>query len=140
MSDLPDGISLEDIIARRLAIRDELKALKRTYEAECAALKKEAELFDAWFLGYVTQTGQKNVSTRVGLAYRYAWTRLKTTDKQAWRGFAVEHLDMADIRPVKEAVNLYIEEYQSLPPGLKYDSGFKMGFRRDGEKEEVEEE
>lgn len=131
MSDQP---SVEDVVARMLEIRDQLKAEKEAYEAKAKKLKQMQERGESWLLQHMQDTGHDsfnldalgvNVHTRTNQRY-------SVSDWPALAGYIKDtgELDLLGHRVSSSSAKQFAEKHGGLPPGVTVNPVVSVNIRK----------
>ena len=117
------------LIAAYIRNRDVvLKDIQTRAEALIKPVLAEQDMIEEEVARRLLQRKAQNTKTEAGTAFFQQWTSIKTEDKSSWVRWVIggENWDYADIRPLKSK----IEEDNVVPPGLKFESGQAVHFRK----------
>lgn len=126
--------SIGDLIDKYIQYRQHVEAMDAAYKEKRAPYTEAMKTIENFVLAQINEMGGQSVSSAAkNTAFRSEWTSAKVDDRELFmdfvfdgrqEGFLTSHVS-------KEAV----EEYKSghdgqLPPGIKWDSGYQVTFRK----------
>ena len=123
-SGAPKQINVNGLIGLYLEIREAKEAAAQQHKDEIALFDQRLDKIANVLHGHMRDYNLKSLPTEAGTAYINTLNSASTTDGAAFRGFIIENRawDMVDWRPNKIAVAGFIEEHQTLPPGINWSS------------------
>lgn len=124
--------TVEDVIARYIALRDAKEALAERHKAEMAPYHAQMETIEAWLQAKLIEIGADNIKTESGTAYRSTVQATKVVD---WDTLLAYILDSGQhdflVRNVnKTAVLDHIQKYGAPPGGVEVTQIHKVNVRR----------
>lgn len=135
--------TLDRITAKYIALRDEKEAIEKRHKEELKPITEAMKLLEGAAQKLLDEQNQKSATFEgIGTAYKQQWTKTKVTDWEAALEWIREH-DRWEM--LTQAVNktAVIEEMTQrdpdtneitmIPcpvPGVEYDAGWKVNFRR----------
>ena len=121
-----------EIVRIYRALRDEKKKIKERHSAELKKVNDAMDLLDAAGLSWLKEKNAKSFATDHGTGSRKLVHSLTTPDKPAFKDWCIanERLDLVNFAPLKEAIDIYIEDTKLLPPGLDYSSMYKLEIKK----------
>ena len=120
----------------RVAQYVQLRALiKLEDDAHKERMKEKRDTLDVLnnlLLAHLDQVKADSVRTKAGTVYRTIKKSASTADFKAFWDFVVKHKlwDLVDRKPNVTAVSEYLDENQTLPPGVNLNSTFVVGVRK----------
>ena len=111
----------EELISAYIQLRDRRAQRKAAFEADDNPDKGFMDKIEAKLLARLNDAGLTSFSCRgVGTAYTKMKTSITAADKQVYLDFIKkqELWHLLEIRPMKTAVEEYLEQNQELPPGV----------------------
>jgi len=83
----------DEIIARGLAIRDEIAAIKERHKAELLDYENGLAAIENYLLGEMVKSKQLNIKTAKGTAFQSEQMRVSMEDRDALLQLAIEEAD-----------------------------------------------
>ena len=130
-------ITPTDLIAQYIKLRDKRDAITAEYKAQIAPYEAAMEALEnamtAKLLALGPDEGKRNISTNAGVAFRQKWTSVRVEDRDSWLDFVfnIDGKQFITTHVAKDAVTEWIDEHNgNLPPGIKYEAGYKTIIRR----------
>lgn len=113
-------------------LRDLIKAKEAEYKKELAPYKETLEQLNSVLLAHINGIGGNSVSTDNGTVYRTEKKSASLADAQAFMDFVVANqaFDLIDRKANVTAVEEFIKENNTPPPGVNFSSTFVVGVRR----------
>lgn len=129
---MADEISSVDLIDRYRKLRDKVKEIKERHAGELVLFNKAMEQLEAIALQQMQARGEKSIRTDEGTMYINTLTSFKLTDPVAFTEWAQQNnrLDMFERRVAKTVVEAYVDETNSLPPGVDRSALVSVNFRK----------
>lgn len=123
---------IDDVVRGYIQLRDQKAKLKAKYEQEVEGLDTKMAVLEGFMLQEVEATGVDSFKTAGGTAYRYSQNSATVADWDTTLNFirANEMWNLLERRVNKTVVEEYRQEHQQLPPGVNFNSIYKIGFRR----------
>ena len=108
---------------------------KERDEAHKESLKKVVAAMDrleAGLLEFLNDSGTNSVASDAGTAYRSVKTSASVEDKDAFWSFVIEtgQREALDVKANATFVKTYMEENESVPPGVKVSQITVVGVQR----------
>ena len=108
---------------------------KERDEAHKESLKKVVAAMDrleAGLLEFLNDSGTNSVASDAGTAYRSVKTSASVEDKDAFWSFVIEtgQREALDVKANATFVKTYMEENESVPPGVKVSQIQTVGVQR----------
>jgi hypothetical protein len=125
-------VTVDQVVARYIQIRDDLKTMDERHKAERAPLVETQNLLTEWIMKHLETTGSTAVKTNHGTCYQSTRYTASLADADAFMKFVTENqmFDLLDRRANSTAVRDYVEEHKSLPPGCNLSAIRTIGVRR----------
>jgi hypothetical protein len=113
-------ISVDDVIGKYIALRDERTDLRKKYEREDEVLIEQMNKIEAWLKAMQVKLGVTQFKGSNGIAYQQPRTRFTCVDWGVFHNWILEHrrLDMLEKRVGQGALKEFREETNTIPPGL----------------------
>lgn len=116
-------MKMSEAIKEYITLRDAKEARKKEHTAELRAKYNDRmEAIEVLFLRAFNKTGSSSVNAKgVGTAFLKDRVSDTVTDRTEFLGWVLEtgNLDFLESRVAKSAVDAWVEEHQTLPPGVK---------------------
>lgn len=124
--------TIEDVIARYVALRDKKAALKAELDKATEKIDEGMVRLERFMLDYLNKTGLNSVGTGDFCAYKASVTSVTTGDKAAFLDYVKENeaWGLLDVRPSKTAVVEFRTENDDLPPGINWREENVVRIRR----------
>lgn len=129
----PPEFDLEKRIGQYVTLRDKIKDIKDKHKAELEPFNQALELLGAALLGHLNATKQDSANARsAGTAYRTTQKSASIVDADAFRRHVIgtEDYGLLDLKANVTAVEAFLAEHETLPPGVKYTTRDVIGVRR----------
>lgn len=119
-------------VEQYIQLRDLIKKKDDEHKKEMAPFKETLEKLNSVLLGHLNGIGGQSVSTDYGTVYRTEKKSASLADAQAFMDFVVANqaFDLIDRKANVTAVEEFIKENNSPPPGVNFSSTFIVGVRR----------
>lgn len=132
MAEVASPPTLEDVVAKYVALRDRKAQLEAKCKADVAEINRALDKLEVYFLNRMNAQGLEALPTAAGTAYKSVRTSVKVADWDSFLEFVREgeHWTMLERRASKSAVEEYKEANQDLPPGLDAHSEVVVNVRR----------
>ena len=124
-------VKADRLIQAYLRLRQEVADIEGSIKDRVKEKKDLMGQIEAWFLKASNTTGVESFKTGSGTAYLSIVTSLKTEDKDLF----LEHVkntgnyELLDARPLKSAVQEYMEDHDVPPPGVNVSKIRKINVR-----------
>lgn len=125
-------MTIDQVIAAYIVLRDQRDALKKEQAAALAPLNEKLYKCQLWLQKQLQDTGQQSAKTVNGTAFLQTDTSVSVEDFDAVISFIKQHdlWAMLEKRVSKSVVTDYIESTQQVPPGVKVTSEITCHIRR----------
>lgn len=125
----------EKLIKRWRELDEQKEKLKALHAAEMKPIDDAMELMIKCLSVFMAQTGQKNVPTEYGTAYKSPWFSAKVSDPTAWWNWVFslsrEHaINFLTLNVSKDSIKKYLDHNSNPPPGITTDKGSNTTVRR----------
>lgn len=129
----PAAFTVDQVIAKYVAIRDQMKVISERHAAELKPYAESLDKIEAWLNAKLNEVGADSLKTSEGTAYRSTVQQFKLDDwdqffsyierSASWQ-FLVHSVN-------KTAVTEHMAEHQgALPPGVSMTQIHKVNVRR----------
>lgn len=125
-------MNVEKLIADYVTLRDHKAALKKQADEKLAKYTHVMEKIEQKLLAHFNETGSESARTKAGTAYRSERMSVRVEDPAAFRQFIESQAawDMLDARASKSGVETYIQEHDTLPPGVSVSRALVVRINR----------
>jgi hypothetical protein len=125
-------VTNDDIIARGLAIRDEISAIKKRHTAELLEYEQALEAIENYLLKVMQERGEKQIKTNAGTAFQSHQIRVSMADREALQKYTVLTGDWGfwTNHVAKEHVKEYRDAKGVNPPGVEVTTFVQCNIRK----------
>lgn len=112
-----------DLIAEYIALRERKKAAEEQYKAWCEQeFTRRMDRIETELMAFLNDAGSDSIKTGAGTAFKRIETSVTVADQKEFSRYVIssEAWDLIDFRANKTGVKAFLEENQSLPPGVNY--------------------
>lgn len=119
-------------VEQYIKLRDHIKSITEKHEAELAPFKDLLERMNAAMLQRLNDLGGDSLKTEKGTVYRTERKAASIADADAFMDFVVANnaWDLLDRKANKTAVEDFIKNHDTPPPGVNFTKTFVVGVRR----------
>jgi len=109
-----------EVMTAYVKLRDKRAALKKKWEELDEQLKADMERMEAWLLKKLNEAGTDTFKNDAGTAYISETVRAGCADWTLFWKWAADNqrVDMLEKRVASKAIQEYMEEHGTLPPGI----------------------
>lgn len=127
-------LTVDVLVDRYVKLRDRIKQAEDAHKERMKPAKDMLEQLNNQLLDAINKSGAESISTVFGTAYRNPRTSVSIEDGEQFRPYVIanELWDLVDWKANKTAVEDYLKEFESLPPGVKITTAYVAGVRRAG--------
>ncbi|MDY0282399.1 MAG: hypothetical protein RBR35_17770 [Salinivirgaceae bacterium] len=120
------------VIAKYVATRDELEKMKKAFDAQVADLKALQEKRELWLKGQLDALGVESLRSAHGTVFTATKTSATVADWQSFLEWVVtnDQFDFLEHRVNKTAVVQRLDEGDTLPPGTNFTTLKTVQVRR----------
>jgi hypothetical protein len=113
-------------------LRDKIGEIKNRQKNELKPYNETLAKLNGVLLAHLNSVNGNSISTDAGTVYRTEKKSASLADADAFMQFVVTNnaFDLLDRKANVTAVEDYINEHKSSPPGVNYSSTFVAGVRR----------
>lgn len=124
--------NIDELVSQYVRLRDKIKEVEDAHKAKLKDAKEHLEHLNNTLLERLNQLGGESVKTAHGTVYRTTRRSASITDGDTFRQFVInnEAFDLVDWRANANAVDDFIKEQQTPPPGVNFSTAFTVGVRR----------
>lgn len=132
-------MTVDDVVALYVRLRDEKSEIKRKAEEATAALDAKLDKLEAWVKIKADEQGVTSFKTKHGTAFLTTVDYASVEDWGAMVSFVKENdaFDMFEKRVSKTAVRGYIEANKAVPSGVTYGTRIEVNVRKPTKKAEA---
>ena len=125
-------VDINKRVAQYVSLRDKIKVIKEKHSEELAPYSEMLEQLNTVLLGHLNTVGIDNARTESGTVYKTEKKSAPIKDMAAFWAYVVEHedWDLVDKKANASAVEDFIAEHNSPPPGVNYNVMHVVGVRR----------
>lgn len=118
--------------AQYVKLRDKVKQITEKHKEELAPYNDLMARMRGEFVGFLHDTKQESAKTSSGTIYLTTKSTASLEDADAFMRHVIgtEAWDLLDRRANSSAVKAYIDENNTLPPGVKFSQVVDVGVRR----------
>ena len=122
----------EKYIGKLIRLKDKIKELDDKHDEELKPYKEMRDKLEKLILGYLQESNAKNISTDAGTASVLRRKSASLEDPQAFMDYVIENAawDLIDRKANANAVEDFIHNNASPPPGVKFSQALTLGLRR----------
>ncbi len=122
----------EKRIAQLIALKDKIKEIEARQKEELRIFKETQAKLEALILEHLQKVNCDNFSTPVGTAHKLTRKSASLEDPGAFMDYVVKNaaFDLLDRKANVSAVEAFIGEHNSAPPGVKFSQMLTLGVRR----------
>ena len=127
------NLSMEDLVAQYIKIREKQAQLKVEYEAKNAPYEDVKSKIEALILQRFEEQGVNSMKTKAGTAYVSVTARASLGDWDTYKAFLDRQdnpYDFLERRVSTAAVENYKTEPKDLPPGINWVEVRGVNFRK----------
>lgn len=127
---LPDNI--DELVAQYIKLRDKIKEADEAHKKKTELARTYLDKLNGKLLERLNEVGGDSVKTPHGTAYRTARRSATIADGDVFRKYVIDNqmFDLVDWRANAGAVDDFINDNGSQPPGVNYSVAYTVGVRR----------
>ena len=127
---LPDTI--DDLVAQMVKTRDKLKEADDAHKEKTKVARDYKERLEAALLAKLNEIGGESVKTAHGTVYRTTRRSATIADSGVFREYVIQEsaFDLVDWKANANAVDDFIKNEGTPPPGVNYNTAYTVGVRR----------
>lgn len=127
---LPDNI--DELVGQYIKLRDKLKEADDAHKAKTKGARDHLERLNGKLLERLNEVGGDSVKTGHGTVYRSTKRSATIADGDTFRGFVIQNeaFDLVDWKANANAVDDFIKNEGTPPPGVNFSTTFQVGVRR----------
>lgn len=128
----PPTVDINKRIEQYVKLRDEIKRQEDDFKAKIKPYKDTLEKLNCALLAHLNAIGGDSVSAEAGTVYKTAKRSASIADRDLFWNHVMgtQDFDLLDWKANVTAVTAYVEENQSLPPGVSLSTTHVVGVRR----------
>lgn len=123
---------IDDIVTRYMDLRSQKDRLKKEFDAHTAKIDTAMQRIEQFMLSEMQRQGLKSLPTQAGTAYATQRLSVTAADKEAFLDYIKTHdaWYLLDARPMKTAVETFMDEHGDVPPGLNISRAVVCNIRK----------
>jgi len=127
-----DPATIEKRVAQFIAVRDHIKKIKERQKEELKQPMEILEKLNSVLLGHLNANNLKNAGCAAGTVYKTTKKNASIADASAFWEYIVTNgdWDMIDKKANTTAVEDYITEHGTPPPGVNFTTFETVGVQR----------
>jgi hypothetical protein len=127
---MPDTI--DALVEQMVKVRDKLKEADDAHKEKTKVARDYKEQIEAALLAKLNDVGGESVKTAHGTVYRTTRRSATIADGGVFREFVIdsEAFDLVDWKANANAVDDFIKNEGTPPPGVNYTTAYTVGVRR----------
>lgn len=132
MTNPTPAIDIEKRVAQYVALRDKIKELDDAHKAKMAPFREALEQLNGMLLKHLSDVNVDSAITGAGTVYRTAKKSASLADADAFMSYVIttDSWDLLDRKANVSAVEAFITEHKTLPPGVNFNTMHVVGVRR----------
>lgn len=125
-------MKVDVLVEKYIKVRDKVAELDEQHKIAIAPYKEVMDKIESALLAHFNETGQESARTAHGTAYRQRATSVTVASRPDFLEFvkANDRWDLVDARAAKKNIEEYLDEHESVPPGINFSASYKVNFRR----------
>lgn len=125
-------MTVDDVVALYVRLRDEKSEIKRKADEAVAALDTKLDKLEAWVKIKADEQGVTSFKTKHGTAFLTTVDFASVENWDAMVQFVKENdaFDMFEKRVSKTSVRGYIDANKAVPPGVTYGTRIEVNVRK----------
>jgi hypothetical protein len=131
-SEIPMPESIDELVEQMVKVRDKLKEADDAHKAKTKVARDYKEQLEGRLLSKLNDVGGEAVKTAHGTVYRTTRRSATIADGDVFRQFVIanEAFDLVDWKANANAVDDFIKQETTPPPGVNFSTTFTVGVRR----------
>lgn len=127
-----ESLTIDQLVDYYIRLRDKRDALKKKHAEELRPITTAMSEVEVRVLDYLQKQGAESTRTSHGTCYRSTRTSYSLSDAASFRDWceAEGRFDLMESRVSKSALEDFMQDGGTLPPGVKVSSEVVVGFRR----------
>jgi hypothetical protein len=127
---LPDTI--DELVNQMVKTRDKLKEADDAHKEKTKIARDYKERLEAALLAKLNEVGGESVKTAHGTVYRTTRRSATIADGSVFREYVIQEsaFDLVDWKANANAVDDFIKNEGTPPPGVNYSTAYTVGVRR----------
>lgn len=117
---MSDVTKVDTLVAKYVKLRDFKTSVATDLKAKEAKITAEMDKIESELMSFLNQTGQESANTKAGTFFKRTTTSAKVADRDVYLKFVMDtdNLQFLESRVNKTAVEQYVEEHGTVPPGI----------------------
>jgi len=131
-SEIPMPDTIDALVEQMVKVRDKLKEADDAHKEKTKVARDYKEQIEAALLAKLNDVGGESVKTAHGTVYRTTRRSATIADGGVFREFVIdsEAFDLVDWKANANAVDDFIKNEGTPPPGVNYTTAYTVGVRR----------
>jgi len=132
MAKTPHATDIGKRTAQYIELRDKIKRMNDAHKEKMKPFVEALDQLNLVLLHHLQTIGVDSAASDAGTVYRKETVRASTADGDAFRQFIIQYgaWDLVDIKPNAPAVQDFVNENGSVPPGVNLTTVVDVGVRR----------
>jgi hypothetical protein len=128
----PVKLDISKRVDQYVRLRDQIKKMDDEHKERMKPYREALEKLNGVLLSHLNEIEGDSVRTSVGTVYRTAKKSATLADPEAFMRFIIDsgEWDLLDRKANVTAVADFIEENETLPPGVNFSTTYVVGVRR----------
>lgn len=124
--------NIDELVEQMVKVRDKIKEADDAHKAKTKVARDYKEQLEAQLLAKLNDVGGEAVKTAHGTVYRTTRRSATIADGDVFRQFVIANdaYDLVDWRANANAVDDFIKQEQTPPPGVNFTTAYTVGVRR----------
>ena len=125
-------LTIEELVSQYIRLRDKIKEADDAHKARLKDPREHLEKLSNTLLERLNEVGGESVKTSHGTVYRTTRRSASLADGDAFRQFVInnEAFDLVDWRANANAIDDFIKNESTPPPGVNFTMAYTVGVRR----------
>lgn len=130
-------MNFDEMVGKFVALRDKIRKLDADHKEQMAPFREALDELNGLMLNHLNEVGADNVKTASGTVYKSSRKTAPIADRSAFWEYVQsnENFDLLDWKANVTAVGDFVEEHNSLPPGVSFNVHQTVGVRRGTKKD-----
>lgn len=131
-AEIPMPTNIDELVEQMVKVRDKIKEADDAHKAKTKVARDYKEQLEAQLLAKLNDVGGEAVKTAHGTVYRTTRRSATIADGDVFRQFVIANdaYDLVDWRANANAVDDFIKQEQTPPPGVNFTTAYTVGVRR----------
>lgn len=131
-AEIPMPTNIDELVEQMVKVRDKIKEADDAHKAKTKVARDYKEQLEAQLLAKLNDVGGEAVKTAHGTVYRTTRRSATIADGDVFRQFVIANdaYDLVDWKANANAVDDFIKQEQTPPPGVNFTTAYTVGVRR----------